>query len=144
MLQPFKMITIEMKDATTDGMKTVTGKDSVDPVEQLMNSKRFQAIKLEGTTAGKMHQGVIATKSTDVVVGVVGEVFDRPVMGTQVIISGIVPMKCSAAIQAGQKVTVTAAGKIGPAGANSSFGIAVKGGQVDDLVDILLMIGGTR
>lgn len=145
MLQPFKRITIEMKDATNQGLYEVTGKN-IDPVMRLKDPEFYYPVKLEGTTAGKKHMGVPATLAANRVIGVIGETFSVEGVGTQIIVSGIVPMKAGAVIAAGDPVMVSAKGQIVKAtkvGATSGFfGVALKGAKAMDIVDVLLKIGG--
>lgn len=135
MIQPFKNITVVMKDATNSGMTAAT--TSYVNTNRLKDDKRYHFVSVNSDGLGVM--SVVA--ATNPVVGVLMNSFDKPMVPSEVCVSGIVPVVVGTAVTAGTPVSADATGSAQPFVADTAAnraGIALTSGQAGEYVDVLL------
>lgn len=144
---PWKFITIGMKEATCDGINDFVGgaANPNDPDSyRIMNSKLFFPVGLDNKCLGR-----VICDDAKTPIGVVSEVFNEVGVGTQVCIRGIVPMKVAETVKPGQHViwtwksgTNTKEGlkPLGTPREHLPVGISLKGGSEGDIIPVLLKL----
>lgn len=85
-IQPFKNITVVMKDATNNGMGKVNPNDSFNA---LRKDHRFHCIVIDDDGTGRLARA----SDTKGFIGVLSESFNKVGVGHTVITQGIVPIK---------------------------------------------------
>lgn len=143
-IQPFKYITVIMKEATNSGMGHLNPTDGFLSVD---GDKRFKPVSVDRDGFGVITPNSDGTGMFRPTIGVLTESFDKPMVSTQVLLEGIVPLQCETAVIAGSILVAGADGKIKAlvkttGGVNPSegqlIGIAMTDGGADEYIPVLI------
>lgn len=100
MLQPFKFITVVMKERTNKGMQEESvGKPNMKPLITLVDDLRYHPVTLDEDGYGVPISA--DNKADHASIGVLMESFNKTFAQHKVLIHGIVPMKAHSGVKAG-------------------------------------------